>query len=78
MSKLANLIRRAAQIEPTTLGFSAGPKQAQPTMLLVGVASDHWERAAAESSGADVLLFAGRPREQETAAAARALGDRPA
>jgi hypothetical protein len=77
MSKLADLIRRVTRIEPPALGFSAGPKSAPPTMILVGIANDHWSRAASESAGADVLLFTGRPREQDMSDATGAAGDRP-
>jgi hypothetical protein len=77
MSKLADLIRRVTRIEPPVLGFSAGPKSAPPTMILVGIVNDHWSRAASESAGADVLLFSGRPREQDLSDAASAAGDRP-
>jgi hypothetical protein len=77
MSKLANLIRRVARVEPPALGFSAGKKKAPPTMIIVGLAGDHWARAASESAGADVLLLAGRPREQDISDAANAFNDRP-
>jgi hypothetical protein len=77
MSKLADLIRRIARIEPPALGFSAGPKKAPPTMIIVGLAGDHWSRTVTESPGADVLLFTGRPREQDIADAASASGERP-
>ncbi len=77
MSKLADLIRRAAKSEPTSIGFGAGARKPAPTMLLIACIGERWSKGAADAQAADALLLTGRPREQDLSEAGAAAGERP-
>ena len=78
MGKLTELIKRAGRTEPDAMGFGAAARKHLPSLLLVAIAGDHWARTASEAidAGADVLLFAGRPADNEIEEAVAAAKDR--
>jgi len=78
MSKLAELVRRTTRIEAAPLGFGVAQRKTPPTMLLVAVLSERWTQASdALAAGADVLLLAGSPNENELAEVVAAAEGRP-
>ncbi len=79
MSKLVDLIRRAARGEPAPLGFGIGPRKPTPTMLLVALVGERWARGVGDAvtAGADALVLTGRPSEKELTDAVSAAEGRP-
>ncbi len=59
MSELANRIRKALRTESQPLGFGAAARRPEPTMVVLAVARNGDEAAAAVQAGAAAVLFEG-------------------
>lgn len=59
MSEFSRRIRRAMRAEPAPIGFGAATRPPAPTMLVLAVARNADEAAAAASAGADAILLDG-------------------
>ena len=79
MSKLADLIRRATRMEAAPMGFGSTSRKRPPTMLLVALVSERWEKTVAEatSAGADAILLSGQPSESDLKKSVSAADGRP-
>ncbi len=78
MSKLSTLLRRINRVDPAPFGFASTARRPAPTMVLVGLVSEHWPRTVADAvaAGADALFLTGHPKEKELAEAVSAAEER--
>ncbi|MGB2694900.1 MAG: hypothetical protein WBD55_06885 [Dehalococcoidia bacterium] len=79
MTKLSALLRKTGRSEPAPFGFGSAPRKSSPTMLLVALIGERWQKGVADAAvaGADAFVLTGKPGDGELASAIGAADVRP-
>lgn len=79
MTKLSTLLRKTGRTEPAPIGFGSGPRKSSPTMLLVALVGERWQKGVADAAGAgaDAFVLTGKPSDSDLASAIDAADGRP-
>ena len=77
MSKLADIIKRAAGVQVAPIGFGAATKKATPSLALLAVVDERWAQRIGETAEADAFLLSGRPNDSDLAQAVAAASNKP-